>query len=117
MTLLAISGGNFVRGVVAVGCLTLVGVNMAFVVHAKRLFAPETYSTWRLFFLGKSLMTAFVGLSIWTRVASNAPLSWRMPLAFAGLGVTNLALYKLYKVRALAHIGEETAWEVEHHDV
>lgn len=101
------TGAEVIRTLVALGCLMLTGTNIAFVTHARRLFAKSTYAMWRLFFTGKSCMTAYVGISIWVRVSEHQPLSWRTPLAAAGLICTNVALWKLYKLRALAHTKEQ----------
>jgi hypothetical protein len=101
-----------VRLLVACGCALLLGVNCAFILHARRLFATETYRMWQWFFAGKSCTTIYVGISIWLRVSSEQPLSWRTPLGGVGLLCTTYSLYKLYKLRALSHF--ETNRESEH---
>jgi hypothetical protein len=105
------------RIVIVLGCFWLVGVNFGFVVNAKWLFSRETYWMWRIFFLGKSTMTLYAGASIWTRVASHEPLSWRAPMVALGLILTNIALFKLYVGRAFVHASGETAHNEDIRDI
>lgn len=95
------------RWFLAGGCAVLIGLNMAFSIYAKRMFPRSTFLTWRVFFIGKSFLTLYVGLSSWELAQSERGLTWRGPVGLTGLLVTNFALYRLYKVSGAEHGKEE----------
>ena len=106
------SWAEVIRIIVGLGCMLLVGINFAFIIHAQRLFSTFTYRMWQWFFIGKTFMTAFVGVSIWLRVGAGEPLSWRTPVGLLGLLATNYSLWKLYKLRSHIHFG--SSFEQKH---
>lgn len=102
----AFSGfSDSIRLLLVLGCLALLGTNAALVLHAKRMFPRSMYPTWRIFFIGKSLLTFYVGFSAWQRIGTD--YSWRLPVGLTGLFVTNYALFKLLKERGDEHGKEE----------
>lgn len=74
----------------------LLGTNLAFIVKADEIFACETTKFWRIFFVGKSIITAYLAWSVYTSKVS--PLA-KAGVAMLGIGISLYALVYLYKSR------------------
>lgn len=86
---------EILRDVGAASCTLLLGMNLAFVIHERR---REDRVAWRVFVVGKSLVTAYVGLDLWQQ---GGGWGWRLPLAFAGVTTAHAGIFALLLGRRL----------------
>ncbi len=78
-------------------CFSLLGANLAVITRANVLFYHRTANLWRIFLFGKSILTSYAGLTIWTRNSSDESLTWRTFVVLFAMVISALALVALYK--------------------
>lgn len=91
---------DVLRVLCIVACFFLIGGNLAFIVHAPRIFPREARRAWYLFFTGKSMITLSVAATLWMRVKHGAPLMWPSFIAIAGVAISNLTLLLIWRAYA-----------------
>jgi hypothetical protein len=85
---------NIVRDIAIGGCLLVLGMNLS-VIHRPPISPPNRFTAWRLFFIGKSMMTLYVAIDLMhTHVGA---IHWRPPYVLASLVVVQIALLQLWK--------------------
>jgi hypothetical protein len=90
------SGASWYR-FVTVGLLCfLMGVNVAFIIWAGQLFPIQTCKFWRVFFVGKSVLTMVIIIDLWAR---HGPITWRTPTVTVGALIAVWAMYIIWRDR------------------
>lgn len=77
----------------------LVGTNLAFIIHAPKVFPNGAAVVWRTFFIGKTLITSALALSIWDRLNSDMGIAYYSWLGSAGVLISNVALAMLFRYK------------------
>ena len=77
----------------------LVGTNLAFIVHAPKVFPNGAAVVWRTFFIGKSFITCALALSIWDRLNSDLGIAYYSWLGSVGVLISNVALALLFRYK------------------
>jgi len=83
---------EYLRYILIVGGLFVLGFNCAVIVHAAEIV--RAVRAWRLFLVGKSLMTIFVVIALYDNLHSRE-IGWRIPLALSAIFLTLVSLVML----------------------
>ena len=85
------------RVLIVCGAIMLIGANTAFWIHAPRIFPETNIKIWRIFFIGKSLITGSMAMLIWARIQDDLGLSNAAWIGMLGIVISNIALFLLYR--------------------
>lgn len=78
--------------------LTVLGFNASVLVHAAEVVRPaKAVRAWRTFIGGKSLLTIYVVVDLWTH--HHSPHPWALALAGVALTLTLISLVLLNRAR------------------
>lgn len=76
--------------------LFLLGTNISFILQAQQIFHPRTTRFWRLFFLGKTVISAVL---VDVLLQFPSPFTWRLAIIDCGAAISLVALIVIYKDR------------------
>jgi hypothetical protein len=76
--------------------LFLLGTNISFIIQAAQIFHPRTTRFWRLFFLGKTVISAVL---VDVLLQFPSPFTWRLAIIDVGAAISLGALVVIYKDR------------------
>ena len=99
------------RVVIALLAMILIGANISFIIHARKIFYRKTVNFWIMFFLAKSFITFSVALAAWERAYAGQPILIHTWIAGAGIVLSNFALLMLWKNREELPTEEELTKE------
>ena len=81
--------------------LTVLGFNASILIHAAEVVRPaKAVKAWRTFIIGKSMLTAYVIVDLWTH--HHHPHTWAVALAGVALALTLFSLVLLNRARKVA---------------
>lgn len=88
----------------------LLGANLTFVLYASDIFHPRTTKFWRLFFIGKMIIS---GVLIDVLLQFPSPFTWRLAVIDVGAAVSLTALVVIYKDKPYRSAIQATLLQLE----